>query len=234
MTERSLQDFFDTLRSAQQATRAKFPVWYDIIERIDRCFVRAGENLINPKPVVTGTAYNDRGLAFAHKGDFDRANADLTQAIQIDPKYFAAYFNRGVGPKALADLTEANALNPAQPYVALALDIVAVRSGLPSSLKDASAKIDMTAWPAPVIRLYLGQLTPDATLAAADDPNAETKRGQVCEANFYTGVIDVRAGRKEDATRRFNAAASECPAAYLERMFASFELKALGGSGSKP
>ena len=54
MTERSLQDFFDTLRSAQQANRANFPVWYDIIERIDRCFVRTGKNLINPKPPMTG------------------------------------------------------------------------------------------------------------------------------------------------------------------------------------
>ena len=54
MTERSLQGFFDTLRSAQQANRAIFADWYDIIERIDRCFVRVGENLINPKPVMTG------------------------------------------------------------------------------------------------------------------------------------------------------------------------------------
>jgi hypothetical protein len=54
MTERSLQEFFDTLRSAQRANRAKFPVWYDIIERTDRCFVRAGENLINPEPAMTG------------------------------------------------------------------------------------------------------------------------------------------------------------------------------------
>ncbi len=188
----------------------------------------------------SAAAYNDRGLAFAHKGDFDRANADLTQAIQIDPKFAGAYFSRGVDdylmgqlPKALADLTQANALSPTAPYVALALDIVAVRSGLPSSLRDASAKIDMTAWPAPVIRLYLGQLTPDATLAAAEDPNPETKRGQLCEANFYTGVIDARAGRKDDATRRFNAAAKDCPPAYLEKMFANFELKALE-TASKP
>jgi hypothetical protein len=46
MTERSLQEFFDTLRSAQQANRAKFADWYDVIESIDRCFVRAGSNLI--------------------------------------------------------------------------------------------------------------------------------------------------------------------------------------------
>jgi hypothetical protein len=53
MTGRSLQEFFDTLRSAQQANRANFPEWYDILEWIDRCFVRVGENLINPKPVLT-------------------------------------------------------------------------------------------------------------------------------------------------------------------------------------
>jgi hypothetical protein len=54
MTERSLQDFFDLLRSAQQANRLKFPDWYEIIEGIDRCFARAGKNLINPKPPMTG------------------------------------------------------------------------------------------------------------------------------------------------------------------------------------
>jgi lipoprotein NlpI len=206
---------------------------------LDRAIGDYGETL--KRDPRSSAAYDDRGLAFAHKGDFDRAIADLTQAIEINPKSAGAYFNRGVGyyltgqlPKALADLTEANALDPTQPYVALALDIVAVRSGLPSALKEASAKIDMTTWPAPLIRLYLGQLTPEATLAAADNPNAETQRGQVCEANFYEGVLDVRAGQKADAARRFNSAAKDCPDAYLEKMFAGFELKALGGSVSKP
>ena len=54
MTERSLQEFFDMLRLAQQANRAKFPVWYDIIERIDRCFVRAGKNLVNIQSPMIG------------------------------------------------------------------------------------------------------------------------------------------------------------------------------------
>jgi hypothetical protein len=54
MTERSLQEFFDTLRSAQQANRAKFADWYDIIERIDRCFVRAGKSLIKLQSPMTG------------------------------------------------------------------------------------------------------------------------------------------------------------------------------------
>jgi len=52
---------------------------------------------------------------------------------------------------------------------------------------------------APVIRLYLGQLTPEAVLAAADDPDAKTKNGQVREANFYSGELVLQRGEKEQA-----------------------------------
>jgi hypothetical protein len=65
MTERSLQEFFDTLRSAQQANRAKFADWYDIIERIDRCFVRAGKSLIKTEPPMTGNLLLRSQYAFA-------------------------------------------------------------------------------------------------------------------------------------------------------------------------
>jgi hypothetical protein len=50
----SLQKFLDTIHANQQANRVNFPQWYAIIERIDECFVRAGKNLTNPKPVITG------------------------------------------------------------------------------------------------------------------------------------------------------------------------------------
>jgi hypothetical protein len=55
MTGRSLQDFFNMLRSAQRANRVRFADCYDVIERIDRCFIRAGKNLINPKPLMTAS-----------------------------------------------------------------------------------------------------------------------------------------------------------------------------------
>jgi hypothetical protein len=52
MTQRSLEDFFDALRSSQCANRVIFSRWYAIIERIDERLVRAGKNLINPKPTI--------------------------------------------------------------------------------------------------------------------------------------------------------------------------------------
>ncbi len=40
-------------------------------------------------------AYNNRGNAYDAKGDYDRAIADYTEAIRLDPKYAHAYNNRG-------------------------------------------------------------------------------------------------------------------------------------------
>ena len=64
-------------------------------------------------------AYYNRGVAYSDKGDTDRAIADFTEAIRLDPKYANAYVNRGVAygdkgenDRAIADYTEAIRLDP--------------------------------------------------------------------------------------------------------------------------
>ena len=64
-------------------------------------------------------AYNNRGLAYSKKGDTDRAIADYTQAVQLDPKYAHAYQNRGLAyygkgdtDRAIADSRRARQLDP--------------------------------------------------------------------------------------------------------------------------
>jgi lipoprotein NlpI len=47
-------------------------------------------------------------------------------------------------------------------------------------------------------------------LAAADDPNPETKKARVCEGNFYTGELSLQRGEKDEATRLFRLAAAGC------------------------
>jgi lipoprotein NlpI len=176
-------------------------------------------------------------MAFRNKGDLDHAIADYTQVIALDPKNAGAYFSRGRVallksslPMALADLNQATALAPSNAYAALWLDIANRRSNLPSRLADAAKQIDMTKWPAPVIRLYIGQLTPEAVLAAANDPNADTKKRQVCEANFHTGEFDLQQGKKDDAMRLFRLATVGCPESLISTEGATAELKALGAT----
>ena len=40
--------------------------------------------------------YNNRGIAFAEKGQYERAISDFNQALKINPRYNKAYNNRGI------------------------------------------------------------------------------------------------------------------------------------------
>jgi tetratricopeptide (TPR) repeat protein len=46
----------------------------------------------NPRYVV---AFRNRGIAWSEKGDIDRALADFSEAIRLDPKAAASYYARG-------------------------------------------------------------------------------------------------------------------------------------------
>jgi lipoprotein NlpI len=104
------------------------------------------------------------------------------------------------------------------------------RSNLPSRLAQATMQIDMTKWPAPVIRLYLGQLEFKALLAAAANANADVQKGQVCEANFYGGELALQHGAKDEAAQLFRSARANCPNYFTEWSGAGAELKLLGES----
>jgi lipoprotein NlpI len=180
-------------------------------------------------------AYNNRGVTYGAQGKFDRAVADYSETIRLDPKLTIAYSSRGIAylysgdlAEALDDVSRASELDPRGAYGALWVDIVGQRNNVPSRLPEAISKIDMTAWPAPIVRMFLGQITPAAVLAAADDPSAATKKGQVCEANFYSAELALRQGDKDEATRLFRLAASDCPRDRTPWFAAKAELKGLG------
>lgn len=180
-------------------------------------------------------AFNNRGSAYRANGELERAIADYSEAIRLDPKYSFAFTNRGITElyggqlaKALADLDQANELNPKYGYAALWLDIVGKRNNLPSRLSETSKQIDMTKWPAQIIRLYLGRLTPEAVLASAGDSDPNTKTGQICETNFYSGELSLQRDAKDEAARLFQLAVADCPKNFVEWFAANAELKVLG------
>jgi len=179
-------------------------------------------------------AYNYQGTAYAMKGDYNRAVQDYDQAIRLHPKNFDFYLKRGQAnfysgalPAALADLNQANVLDPKDAWAALWLDIVGERYSIPL-LPAAISKINMTGWPAPIIRMFRGQMTPAAVLAAANDPDAKKKKEKICVANFYSGEWTLRGGTKDEAARLFRLAAVDCPKYLFEGIEAHTELKVLG------
>jgi tetratricopeptide (TPR) repeat protein len=99
-------------------------------EQIDQCENKG--NVYSPELVISAcsaviksggwrgkAAYNNRGNAYFADKDYDRAIADYTETIRLDPEDALAYFKRGNAHeakkdygRAIADFTEAIVLNP--------------------------------------------------------------------------------------------------------------------------
>jgi len=70
-------------------------------------------------PRVLVIAYNNRGNAYAAKGEYDRAVQDYDQSIKLNPNYARAFNNRGVAyqkkgdyDRAINDFDDAIKLDP--------------------------------------------------------------------------------------------------------------------------
>jgi lipoprotein NlpI len=189
---------------------------------------------LNPKDKE---AVSNRGNAYRTKGDFGRAIVDYDQLVQLDAKNARAYFHRarfywqiGSLTKSLTDLDQAIQLNPKDAYPVVWHEIVAKRSDQPSQLSEAAKQLDATKWPAPIVNLFLGTVTPEQVLSAADDPNPAKKKAQVCEANFYIAERALQSGSRDEALKLFDQAAADCPKTFIEKQAADVELSSLRAS----
>ncbi|RXH15449.1 tetratricopeptide repeat protein [Bradyrhizobium guangzhouense] len=185
----------------------------------------------------TGAGQLCRGRVYLAKGNKERALAELDQTMPIKPTNGAFYFYRArlywqmaSFAKSLADLDQSVQLNPKYAYPALWHEIVARRSDQPSQLTEAVKQLDMTKWPAPIVNLFLGTMTPEQVLSAADDPNPAKKKAQVCEANFYIAERALQSGSKEEALKLFDQAAADCPNTFIEKQAADAEVSSLRAS----
>jgi lipoprotein NlpI len=182
-------------------------------------------------------AYFNRANALAAKGETDRALKDYDAAIRNNRRNVNAYIARGAlllasgaSAKARADMKQAARIAPKNAYAVLWSDIAERRARQKGRLaaRNGLKGLDMKAWPAPVVRLYAGEIKPDAVLAGADSPSDTVKAAQVCEANFYSGEYALIGGSREDAARLFQAAVKDCPRGFLEGIAAAAELKGMG------
>ena len=178
-------------------------------------------------------AYFTRGRVSYMLGNNPAALEDFTKAIRFDAEDETVYFNRGVAyyvvggrlADAAADFKKASELNPKDAYAALWRDLAERRSNNATiHLAEAAKQLDMTVWPAPVIRQFLGELSAEQTVGAAADSDPRTKLGQTCEANYYGGELALIKKNKKDALRQLRLAADECPRSFIESTAAIAEL----------
>ena len=182
-------------------------------------------------------AYANRGKTFLKMQQYDLALSDLNSAIELDPQSArmlvlrgSVFFRNGDAAKASVDFRRASELDPKNAYTALWDEILARRGVTDSRLARAAQEIDMTAWPAPLVRLFLGQATPEAATDAAQGPDPTTSKNQTCEAYFYIGEWASERADKAEAARRFRLAADACPKNFRESEAAVLELKGLAST----
>jgi lipoprotein NlpI len=91
-------------------------------------------------------------------------------------------------------------------------------------LTEAAKQLDMTVWPAPVIRHFIGEINAEQVFGAAFDTDPKTKLSQTCEANFYSGEFALLKKDKKEALRLLKLAADNCPPSFVESTAAIAEL----------
>jgi tetratricopeptide (TPR) repeat protein len=177
-------------------------------------------------------AYFTRGQLSYILGNSPAAIEDFTKSIRLLAENGATYFNRGVAyyvlgghtADAAADFRKALELNPKDAYAALWRDLAERRNGTAGHLAEAAKQLDMTVWPAPVIRHFLGEANAEQTFAAAFDTDPKTKQAQTCEANFYAGEFALSNKNRKEAQRLLKLAADQCPPSFVESTAAVAEL----------
>lgn len=195
---------------------------------------------LNPHEIA---AYFDRGLAHTTKGDYDRAIQDFNEAIHLNPKFALAYEKRGDAyffqsnlNAAIADFEAAISAAPSSNtavYAALMLHLVMKRQGHDDAGQLAKVAADLSKWPAPVLKLYLGQMTAEDVMKAANS-DIEMQKWHVCEANYFTGEDALLHHHPATALAQLKAARDSCPKDDTDYNAALVELNRLGAAPPVP
>ncbi len=186
----------------------------------------------------------DPGLARAHadlaaayliragSGDVDLALKEAKEAVRLAPdegQYHADLaaieLQKGDAAAASAEFGKAAEILPTRPYIAVMREIADRQSNSPRHLAQAVAQLDMNAWPAPLVNLYLGKASlKDALEAARHSPPTERDR-HVCEATFYAADLERLDKHENEARRLYSDATTRCAAGSSERAAATYALQ---------
>jgi tetratricopeptide (TPR) repeat protein len=178
-----------------------------------------------------GAAYLARASMYLKLGEYDRAGLDYSDYVKLSPNSAVGLFARGltkfyVGAfaKALADLSKAKELDPSQEYVGLWIMVAAARANKAGNMGERPAGIDTTAWPGPIYRMLVGEISSGELIRLAEDADPKKKKNQTCEATFFNGELALTKGRDTDAQALFETALTICPDDFNEWAGAQAEL----------
>jgi len=233
--DRAIRDYDEAIRLNPKFSDAFYNRGraYDTKGDYDRAIPEYDEAVrVNPE---FAEAFINRGNMYREKGDFDRAVQDYDQAIQVNPDNVLALNNRGFTKFLMSKFSDAGTdfslsvdLDFKDAYLPLWLHLARANAGQadPDEFARNTAKLDHSIWPGPVIRLYLGRVTPEETLTLAENGvEGKTRRDRTCQAKFYVGEYLLSRGDVDTARLALQEASSICSHTFLEYDAAMSELR---------
>lgn len=153
-------------------------------------------------------AIRNRGRSYLLLGDSARAIADCNQAIALnaaDPEPFVnrglARYSRGLYSLAVDDFAQLDALQYPYQYQAVwhYLAQAHAQRDARSELAAAAGQLDPGEWPQPLLAVYLGTVTAEVALDAAQTAPPEVRPRRLSEARFYLGELALLRGDEQRA-----------------------------------
>jgi lipoprotein NlpI len=191
---------------------------------------------------TSALAFNNRGRVNHLRENYAQAIKDYDEAIALDPDYQVAFYNRafarfdqGLFGASVPDFARAVQLDPSRTYRVLGLYLAKARAGDVDrkGLASNAEQLNLTRWPGPAVALFLGKITPQAMIAAAQDPDPTMLRERHCEAYFYAGEFYLIQGQRAAAVEMFQSAVATAVTSLFEHSSAKGELRRLGGIGRR-
>jgi tetratricopeptide (TPR) repeat protein len=165
----------------------------------------------------------DKNTAFTKDQAVDRPEANRVAA-----NYYAnrasAFYLRGNFNDAASDYDQAAGLSDPEGYNVIWGSVARARAGSGDANIVLSAALDkgqLKDWPKSVGELLAGRITPAAAVAAAKDAD------QICEAHYYSGIVQLRLKDAASAQKEFAFARDGCPKSFREYRAAIADLKRL-------
>jgi lipoprotein NlpI len=185
---------------------------------------------------VTVQYYEDRAIGYLRLRKFAEANTDLDMALGLDTKYppahrekgrLSAYQGEWDSAARSFSLAMQNDQGMGAAYGAIWLQVAAIRAGLDgtSPLPQLAAALPPAQWPAPIVQMLLGKISPEQAVAAADNRDPATYLEQQCEAYFYVGEYYMAQRDTERARAAFEATVATGVTEFLEYDWARRELE---------
>ena len=179
-----------------------------------------------------------RGWSYVREGESEKAIADFTQVIALDPNNYDGYLSRGIAValsgdnrRALGDFNSAKPLEPCCSYEAVVWFMLAARR-MHQTFGGALAveAQEHGDWPGQILHFLMRVLSERELLNSifADNPNFPIDRRR-CQAYFYIGEMYSIDGHLDQARLYLTKARDACPVYLHESAAAWAELERLQG-----